>query len=141
MPLILAAASPEVLLSLFEKEKDRYGWVTAAETIKRLAKRAAKARGGRSRAAIDKTDERLEALMSIPVLALSQNVMDSKARRGHNTDDLTSLREAVETLGLREHASGLHPALEAKLAEEAEEAEESEPGEFGDDFQGGSIGF
>ena len=59
--------------------------------------------------------------------------------RGHLTDDLTSLLAALKTLDLQD--TPLHEALERQLAEEAEERDNDEPGEFGQDFQGGSVGF
>ena len=66
-----------------------------------------------------------------------QGVMDSKAKRGHDTDDLSSLKESMETLNIQHFE--LYKLISDKLKEE--ENEEDEPGEWGHDFEGGSVGF
>lgn len=131
------------LMRIFEEKGDEYGWITATDTIKRVTKSLIKstARFGAPRFAAESAavtqDPQFERLMAIPTLALEQNVMDSKARMGHSTDDLSSLKQSLVVLKLTD--TRLYELLEAKLAEELEE--EDEPGEFGHDFQGGSVGF
>lgn len=137
MARIRAVSTTEDALALFDAERDRFGWVAAAELLKGMSKRLAKNR--RLAGPLDPADGRLAALMAVPELAMAQNVMNSTARRGHATDDLKALRTALAGLGLGD--SALHAALEAKLKEEEEEMDSAEPGEFGHDFQGGGIGF
>ena len=63
--------------------------------------------------------------------------MDSMARRGHSTDDLSSLKDSLEYFQLESHE--LYTVVCEKLMEE--EDDEDEPGEVGHDFSGGSVGF
>ena len=140
---VACADGVKPLMKIFEERGDEYGWMTATDTIKRVTKALIKdtARFGAARFAADSAavtqDPQFERLLAIPALALEQNVMDSKARMGHSTDDLSSLKDSLVQLKLTD--TRLYELLDAKLKEELEE--EDEPGEFGHDFQGGSVGF
>ena len=114
------------LLLLFEREERagaQYGWLTAKETINRIAKGVVQRK--RAAAGFRAADERFQRLMAIPALALEQNVMDSKARMGHSTDDLRSLKESIEALKLADGDESacagprLHRLLSEKLAEDS----------------------
>lgn len=134
MPALIKATSPAQLLALYAEEREHYGWYTAKETITRIARYVTKKPRG---AFLDRKDERFLGLMGVVEMALRQNMMTSKARLGHSTDDLSTLKAAMEGLGVTEGPA--YSMLCAQLAEEADE--EDEPGEFGHDFQGGSMGF
>ena len=131
MPELIKASTPYEMLSIFDRERDSYGWATAKETINRLAKH-------RNASAAVAADPRFLALLEVPATAIVQGVMDSKARLNYQTDDLTSIQASLKKLRVpSEHK--LHELLAQKLEEER--LEEDEPGEFGSDFQGGSVGF
>ncbi len=138
MPALLRATTPSALLTIFDEERERYGWATAKETITRIAKRSAKRGGAATATATITSDPRFAALLEVPATALAQGVMDSKARLNYQSDDLTALQAALKALRVPEEHR-LHGLIERKLEEERQE--EDEPGEHGSDFQGGSVGF
>jgi hypothetical protein len=105
------ASGPSALLRIFDREAEQYGWATAQQTINRLAKGASKRAG-----AFKTSDERFQRVLDVPVRALQQGVMSTTARLGRASDDLSSLKESLEKLKLKDHE--LHRLLTAKLDEE-----------------------
>ena len=137
-PLILTAKSQFNLLQIYEKEKEKLGWYTCVEIINRIAKHEGKKKKGAT-AAFNANDERFLGLIAIPTIAMKQGVMNSKAKRGHSTDDLSSLKESMEILNVNDLE--LYTLVTNKLKEEQDEEDNHEEGDFGFDFEGGSIGF
>ena len=138
MPLLLRASTLNDMLAIFEKERERYGWATAKDTINRIAKNKAVQRGGSAATAALNADPRFLALLDVPATALRQGVMCSKVRLNYQTDDLTSIQRAIKLLRVPA-VHPLHDLLHTKIEEERQE--DDEPGEHGHDFQGGSMGF
>jgi hypothetical protein len=136
-PSILKSKSQFKLLQIFDKEQEKMGWYTCCEIINRIAKYEVKKKKGTTK--FDVNDQRFLDLIHIPTMAMKQGVMDSKAKRGHSTDDLSSLKESMETLKLQNVE--LYTLVTEKLKEEQEEDDNHEEGDFGFDFEGGSIGF
>ena len=136
------ASTPYDFLTIFEREAAEgphtFGWATAKETIKRIAKHRSVRNGGAAAAASICNDDRFLRLLDVPATALRQGVMGSKARLNYQTDDLTSIQAALQKLRVPAD-NELHSLLAKKLEEEREE--DDEPGEHGSDFQGGSVGF
>ena len=126
-------------LEKYEKEKEKLGWYTCVEIINRIAKHEGKKKKGASTAAFNANDERFLGLIAIPTIAMKQGVMNSKAKRGHSTDDLSSLKESMEILNVNDLE--LYTLVTNKLKEEQDEEDNHEEGDFGFDFEGGSIGF
>ena len=112
------AAGPPQLLGIFDREGERFGWLTAKETINRLAKAAAKPAGA---ASFRTSDERFQRLLDVPTRALQQGVMSTNARLGRASDDLSSLKESLEKLKLKDHE--LHRLLSAKLDDELDDGD------------------
>lgn len=114
------------LLDVFDSEQRRlggghlFGWLTAKETIIRIAKIVCKpARGGRRQPAFDASDSRWVELLAVPKEALQQRVMHSRVRTGLNgqiTDDLSAVQTALKDMKLTDTA--LYKALSDKLDEE-----------------------
>ena len=144
---MMSCAAPSELLRLFDREKEYNGWYTAKECITRIARQIDKAYGKRSARLsarqFDPTDPRFSTLLAVFEEALDQRVMNSKSRLGHQTDDLSSIRSALEQLAIVKTSEDVGFALHTKLVAliEEEDEEEDEPGEFGHDFQGGAVGF
>jgi hypothetical protein len=135
MPIIMQASNTFSLLQLFDQERDDFGWATSVDVIKIITKMSQKKSGRASH--FDTSDERFQSLLHVPLIAIKQGVMDSMARRGHSTDDLSSLKDSLEYFQLESHE--LYTVVCEKLMEE--EDDEDEPGEVGHDFSGGSVGF
>ena len=145
-PLLMGAKSAEQLLAVFEahhdptnisggeggKKRGAFGWMTAKETLTRISKTSDKS------SAQLLIDARFCALAAILAAAMAQGGMDSYTRLGHKTDDVSSVLVALEAIGGCE-ALPLHKALTELL--EFEEENEPEEGDFGDDYEGGGIGF
>ena len=90
---ILGAKSAGLLLELFDKEEQRFGWYTAVRVVNNMAKR---------RFSVDKGDDRLHRLLDLLATAAEQDSMGSRARLGRPTDDVSSARDSLKKLGLTE---------------------------------------
>lgn len=96
MPLILRASSPTALLKVFEDEREGFGWYTAAQIITRVGRFVCKKPRG---AVLNRQDPRWLGVLGVLDEALRQGVVSNKARNGHDTDDLTLVKAALEDLG------------------------------------------
>ena len=85
-------------VQLFDQERDDFGWATSVDVIKIITKMSQKKSGRASH--FDTSDERFQSLLHVPLIAIKQGVMDSMARRGHSTDDLSSLKDSQSMDGL-----------------------------------------
>ena len=92
--------------------------VTAIHTMKRLAKLKVK---------FDTEDSRFAALLRFVDTALEQKNMSSTGRLGHPTTDLQVLRDSMETLGLKRHAT--YSRLCERMDEEYEDPNEEDESE------------
>ena len=124
MPEIMKASSPSMLLQLFHREKKLYGWLTAKETLKHIAKHATKQRRP---GMFNSEDPRFLQLLFVLQEAMDQNVMDSTARTGVRSDDLSKIRDALEGLNLvgKDKCAGsfLHLSVVTKMDEEMNDPE------------------
>ena len=96
MPRIYSATSMPQVLQVWEEEGARFGWYTALEAMRRLAR--LEQRGGAGRLLHD--DQRLTEMLDLLCTALSQGNMTSTIRLGRSSTDLIDARTAMETLGL-----------------------------------------
>ena len=96
MPMIYSATSMSQVLQVWEEEGARFGWYTALEAMRRLAR--LEQRGGAGRLLHD--DQRLTEMLDLLCTALSQGNMTSTIRLGRSSTDLIDARTAMETLGL-----------------------------------------
>lgn len=116
MPLILRATSPSALLKVFEDEREGFGWYTAAQIITRVARFVNKKPRG---AVLNRQDPRWLGVLGVMEEGLRQGVVNNKARSGHDTDDLTLVKAALEELG--ETGVPLYAPLCKQIEEDGED--------------------